>query len=166
MPHNRLVPDHEPSPEESPERSPTGAPEPSRREPEDTPSDVADDVPLMPTAPPRRATGLQVGYRADEVDAFLAELLKAVDRDPPGMAPYEVADARFRATHLRRRYRMRSVDDYLEQAQAVLRHRHGHDAVADIEGHLSAPRHVPTGWIYGVALVLVVVIVAFALTQL
>jgi hypothetical protein len=82
------------------------------------------------------------------------------------MAPYEVADARFRATHLRRRYRMKSVDDYLEQAQAVLRDRHGHDAVADIEGHLSPPRHVPTGWIYLVALVLVVVMVAFAVTQL
>ena len=82
------------------------------------------------------------------------------------MAPYEVADARFRATHLRRRYRMRSVDEYLEQAQAVLRHRHGHDAVADIEGQLSPPRHVPTAWIYGIALVIVVVIVAFAVTQL
>ena len=164
MPHNHRVPDHADTPDESSEPRPEPRPEPTST---DEPTPPQDDVPpAMPTSPPRRASGLQVGYRADEVDAFLAELLKAVDRDPPGMAPYEVADARFRATHLRRRYRMRSVDEYLEQAQAVLRHRHGHDAVADIEGQLSPPRHVPTAWIYGIALVIVVVIVAFAVTQL
>ena len=82
------------------------------------------------------------------------------------MAPYEVADARFKVTRVRRRYQMRSVDDYLERVQAVLRERHGADAVADVEGHLSTPRHVPTTWIYGVALLLVVVMLAFAVTQI
>ena len=61
---------------------------------------------------------------------------------------------------------MRSVDDYLERVQAVLRERHGGDAVADVEGHLATPRHVPTTWIYVVALVLVVAMLAFAFTQL
>jgi hypothetical protein len=156
MPHNRRVPDDAETPDEP--RDP-GEPAGASAAAAGTPAE-------MPTTPPRLAGGLQVGYRADEVDAFLAELLKAVDRDPPGKAPYEVADARFRATHLRRRYRMRSIDDYLEQAQAVLRERHGHDAVADIEGQLSTPRHVPTAWIYVVALAIVVLIVAFAVTQI
>jgi hypothetical protein len=163
MPHNHPVPDHAATPDEPSEPSQQTAP--ADEGPADAgPPDAG--PPAMPTAPPRPASGLRVGYRADEVDAFLSELLEAVDRDPPGMAPYEVADARFRATHLRRRYRMKSVDDYLEQVQEVLRHRHGHDAVADIEGQLSPPRHVPTAWIYGIALVIVVVIVAFAVTQL
>jgi hypothetical protein len=166
MPHNHPVPDHAETPDEPSEPSePSEETAPTDAGPADSaPADGG--PPAMPTAAPRLAGGLQVGYRADEVDAFLSELLKAVDRDPPGMAPYEVADARFRATHLRRRYRMKSVDDYLEQVQEVLRHRHGHDAVADIEGQLSTPRHVPKAWIYGVALVIVVVIVAFAVTQL
>ena len=40
-----------------------------------------------------------------------------------------------------------------EAGEAGQRHRHGHDAVADIEGQLSPPRHVPTAWIYVVAAV-------------
>lgn len=120
----------------------------------------------LPQEPPRRVGGIKVGYRADEVDAFLSQLLPALDRTPPAMAPYEVADARFKATHLRRRYDMRSVDDYLARVQDVLRQRHGSDAVADVEGHESPPRHVRTAWIYAIALVLVVAMLAFALTQL
>ena len=144
MPHNRPVPDHD-------ENAGDPAPGSSAQ---------------LPDQPPRLAKGLRVGYRADEVDAFLAGLWKALDRATPGMAPYEVADARFKATRLRRRYQMRSVDDYLDQVQAVLRERHVGDAVADVEGHLSKPRHVPTTWIYVVALVLVAVMLAFAFTQL
>lgn len=148
MAHNRRVPDNEETPDASPAAE-------SR-----TPAVT------MPEGPPRRATGLRVGYRADEVDAFLADLRRAVHRDPPAMAPYEVADARFRATRVRARYRMRSTDELLAQAQQALRHRHGEDAVADVEGHASPPRPVRTGWIYGVAVVLVVLMLAFALTQL
>jgi hypothetical protein len=160
MPHNRPVPDHDET---------SGDPTPD--EPTPTPSDDDSVRPpagpaALPDQPPRLAKGLRVGYRADEVDAFLAELWKALDRSTPGMAPYEVADARFKATRLRRRYQMRSVDDYLERIQAVLRERHGGDAVADVEGHLSTPRHVSTAWIYVVALVLVVAMLAFAFTQI
>lgn len=166
MPHNRPVPDDRDAPDVPDATGAPDAPESAEAPDASDDADAPAGPPSMPTRPPRRASGLQVGYRADEVDAFLAELLRALERDPPGMAPYEVADARFRATHVRRRYRMQSVDDYLEQAQAVLRHRHGSDAVADIEGHLSPPSHAPTAWIYGLALVLVAVIVAFAVTQL
>lgn len=159
MPHNRCVPDHDETSGDTPD------------EPAPTPSDDDGGRPATrpaapPEQPPRIAKGLRVGYRADEVDAFLAELWKALDRTTPGMAPYEVADARFKASRLRRRYQMRSVDDYLEQVQAVLRERHGSDAVAEVEGHLSTPRHVPTTWIYVVALVLVLAMLAFALTQI
>ena len=164
MPHNRRVPDHDENADESDrdesDRGESGDADPG---PAEEPAGVPAE---LPEEPPRRATGLSVGYRADEVDAFLAELWKAMDRPQPAMAPYEVADARFKATRVRRRYQMRSVDDYLERIQAVLRERHGADAVADVEGHLSTPRHVRTGWIYAVALVLIVVMLAFAFTQL
>lgn len=159
MPHNRGVPDHD---ETSGDREPD-EPTPTPSGGDDAPSAAGPAAP--PEQPPRLAKGLAVGYRADEVDAFLAELWKALDRSTPGMAPYEVADARFKATRLRRRYQMRSVDDYLEQVQAVLRERHGGDAVADVEGHLATPRHVSTTWIYVVALVLVAAMLAFAFTQ-
>jgi hypothetical protein len=161
MPHNRPVHDHDNSSEQSLGEPPDAGPDAGTN----TGTDADAEPATMPTDPPRRATRLRVGYRADEVDAFLAELLAALDREPPGMAPYEVADARFRATYLRRRYRMQSVDEYLERAQRVLRDRHGHDAVADVEGHLSTPRHVPTGWIYGIALVLVAAMLVFAVLQ-
>ncbi len=153
MPHNRRVPDHDEN------AAATSARDESASEDSTAPAE-------LPDQPPRRAKGLGVGYRADEVDAFLAELWKALDRPQPAMAPYEVADARFKATRVRRRYQMRSVDDYLERIQAVLRERHGADAVADIEGHVSTPRHVRTGWIYAIALVLILVMLAFAVTQL
>lgn len=148
MLHNRPVPDHDDHADA------------------DADADASTPPAELPDEPPLRAKGLAVGYRADEVDAFLAELWKALERPQPAMAPYEVADARFKATRLRRRYRMKSVDDYLERIQAVLRERHGADAVADLEGHLSTPRHVRTGWIYAVAVVLILVMLAFALTQL
>ena len=159
MPHNRCVPDHhDTSGDTSDEPTPTPTGDDGAR--------PATGPAAPPDQPPRIARGLRVGYRADEVDTFLAELWRALDRSTPGMAPYEVADARFKATRLRRRYQMQSVDDYLEQVQAILRERHGGDAVADVEGHLSTPRHVPTMWIYAVALVLVVAMLAFALTQI
>jgi DivIVA domain-containing protein len=106
------------------------------------------------------------GYRCEEVDSFLDVLRRAMRSDPPGMAPYEVADQRFASARFRRGYSMRSVDEYLETAQRILRERHGEDAVAGIAGHATERRHFPTVWIYLVAAVLVVAIVVFGVTQL
>ncbi len=104
----------------------------------------------------------RVGYRADDVDAFVASVRRALEHEPPGMAPYEVADQRFAATRFGRGYDMRGVDDYLDRAQETLRARHG-DAVASLEGREQpAPRHLPTWWIYLIALVLAAAIVTVA----
>ncbi len=106
------------------------------------------------------------GYSAAEVDDLVAQLQQSLRRDPPTMAPYEVADQRFKVSRFGRRYALREVDEYLGQAQQVLRERHGEDAVANLEGREPEPRHVRTWWIYLVALVLVALMVAFLLTQL
>jgi DivIVA domain-containing protein len=106
------------------------------------------------------------GYRCEEVDSFLEGVRRAMRSDPPGMAPYEVVDQRFPGVRFRRGYAMQPVDEYLDTAQRTLRERHGEDAVADIPGHATEPRHFPTWWIYLVAAVLVVAIVVFAVTQL
>lgn len=110
--------------------------------------------PTFPSAPV-----LREGYVRDEVDGFVYELRHALRQDPPTMAPYEVLDARFHVTR-RRGYAMREVDGYLARAAELLKERHGADAVAGIEGHLTRPRHVSTGWVYAVAAVLVIAIVA------
>lgn len=165
MQHNRAVSDRADDSTDAPPEP--AAPEPAVETPDPVDVDPADAEPAtMPQTPPKRAKGLRLGYRADEVDAFLAELLKAMERESPTMAPYEVADARFKASRVRRRYQLRSVDEYLEQAQRVLKQRHGQDAVAGIEGRLSPARHAPTLWIYLVAVVLVVIMLAFAFTQI
>ena len=109
---------------------------------------------------------LTEGYAADEVDEFVDELRRALRHDPPTMAPYEVADARFKVTRLGRRYALRPVDEHLDSAQAALRERHGEDAVAEVEGRVSDERHVSTLWIYLVGLAVVAAVVLFALTQL
>lgn len=106
------------------------------------------------------------GYDADQVDAFVAELVRSLRHEPPTMAPYEVADRRFAVRRRGRGYALRPVDDYLDQAQAVLRERHGGDAVASLEGHSTPPEHFPTWWIYLLALAVVVAVVVFTLGQL
>jgi hypothetical protein len=106
------------------------------------------------------------GYAAAEVDEFVEQLRKALRRDPPTMAPYEVVDQRFTVTRLGRRYQLRAVDERLEAARVALRERHGEDAVANLEGRVPEPRHVPTLWIYAIALVLVAAMVLFLVTQL
>ena len=106
------------------------------------------------------------GYAAHEVDAFVAELRRALRHDPPSMAPYEVTDQRFRVRRRGRGYALRPVDDYLDHAQVVLRGRHGGDAVASVEGHSTPPEHVPTWWIYVLALVIIAAVVAFTVWQL
>jgi DivIVA domain-containing protein len=106
------------------------------------------------------------GYRVDEVDAFVDQLGPALENDPPAMAPYEVADHRFAVVRWRKGYSLRGVDEYLAHAQEVLRTRHGDDPVASLSGRVDDRRHFPTGWIYIAALVLIIVIVGVAVTQL
>ena len=106
------------------------------------------------------------GYAAAEVDDFVTRLRSAMQRQPPTMAPYEVADQRFKVSRLGRRYALEPVDAFLEQAEGQLRAVHGEDAVAHVEGRQPEPHHFPTGWIYLVALVLVAGMVAFLVTQL
>lgn len=109
---------------------------------------------------------LREGYDAAEVDAFVEELGLALRREPPAMAPYEIADQRFKVSRFGRRYRLREVDAYLDRAEDQFRERHGRDAVALVEGRPPAPHHVRTWWIYLVALVIAGLLVAFLLTQL
>jgi hypothetical protein len=106
------------------------------------------------------------GYSASEVDDLVGQLQQALRRDPPTMAPYEVADQRFKVTRFGRRYALREVDEFLDEAQRVLRERHGEDAMANLEGRAPEPRHVRTGWIYLVALLLIAAMAVFVLTQL
>ena len=82
------------------------------------------------------------------------------------MAPYEIADQRFKVTRFGRRYALRVVDEFLDTGQERLRERHGEDAVANLEGRAPEPRHVRTGWIYLVALVLIVLMATSSSTQL
>ena len=106
------------------------------------------------------------GYSAAEVDAFIDELQRALRKDPPAMAPYEIADQRFKVSRLGRRYRLREVDDYLDRAQEQLRERHGEDAVAQLEGRAPEPHHVRTWWIYLIAVVIAAALVAFLVFNL
>jgi DivIVA domain-containing protein len=106
------------------------------------------------------------GYDADQVDAFVGELRRSLHSEPPAMAPYEVTDQRFAVRRRGRGYALRAVDDYLDQAQQLLRERHGGDAVASLEGHSTPPEHFPTWWIYVLALVIVVAVVAFTVAAL
>ena len=117
--------------------------------------------PDFPSAPWARE-----GYGAGEVDEFVAELQKALHEDPPTMAPYEVADQRFKVSRFGRRYALPEVDEFLHHGKARLRERHGEDAVANLEGRAPEPKHVRTWWIYLVALVLVVLMALFLITQL
>jgi hypothetical protein len=133
---------------------------------------VTDDVdpglpePVLPDPVLASASWGREGYRVGEVDAFVVELRTALQRQPPTIAPYEVADRRFKVSRFGRRYALKEVDDFLDLAQARVREVHGEDAVANVEGRAPEPRHFPTGWIYLVALVLVAVMVAFLVTQL
>ncbi len=106
------------------------------------------------------------GYAAAEVDEFVDQLRRALRREPPTMAPYEIVDERFKVTRLGRRYQPRAVDEFLDSGDGILRERHGQDAVANLEGRAPEPKHFPTLWIYLVALVLVAAMLLFLLTQL
>lgn len=128
--------------------------------------DVTEDPgTALPSADFPEAGRLHEGYSRDEVDRFVADLVRALDRDPPTMAPYEVEDIRF---HITRHggYAMEPVDEYLEEAQALLRERHGGDAVASLQGHLVDRKPASTTWIYVVAFVIVAAVVAFLVAVL
>jgi hypothetical protein len=118
-------------------------------------------------APAFKAAGFgREGYRVDEVDAFVRQAHVALESDPPAMAPYEVADQRFTVVRWRKGYSLRGVDEYLAHVQEVLRARRGDDPLASLTGRVDDRRHFPTGWIYILALVLIIVIVGVAVTQL
>jgi hypothetical protein len=128
-------------------------------------SDPVDPADLPEPAFPAAGWGRE-GYDAEQVDEFVAELRRSLRHEPPAMAPYEVTDQRFAVRRRGRGYALRPVDDYLDHAQAVLRERHGADAVASLEGHSTPPEHFPTWWIYLLALVIAVAVVGFTVAVL
>ena len=143
----------------TPDPTPDPRPEPT---PDPTPDPALDPLEVeLPTA-----TWGREGYRAADVEAFVERLGQALRREPPTMAPYEVADQRFKVSRFGRRYALRPVDELLDSCQEKLRARHGDDAVADLEGRALQPRYHRTGWIYLIALVLVALMVTFLLTEL
>lgn len=99
------------------------------------------------------------GYDREAVDAFVLQLRQALRHQPPSMAPYEVADQRFPSVR-RHGYEMADVDDYLDHALAVLRTRHGDDALAGLEGHKAEPPEPRPGWFVPVMVLLALVVVA------
>jgi hypothetical protein len=104
------------------------------------------------------------GYDRGQVDAFLADLHRALRHDPPTMAPYEVADQRFSVVRGRAGYAMRPVDEYLDRAQELLRSRRGaDDALAGLDGREVPRTSRAARWVYAVAALLVVGIVVAVL---
>ncbi len=111
--------------------------------------------------PPR---GWAQGYDRGQVDAFLADLHRALRQDPPTMAPYEVADRRFSVVRGRAGYAMRPVDEYLDRAEEVLRERRGPgDPLAGVQGREVPKVSHAARWVYAVAAVIVVAIVVAVL---
>ena len=121
------------------------------------------DPTTAPPAPafPRTKIGSR-GYSRKEVDRFVSLVDRALDRDPPGLAPEQVEQWRFHGTRWRHGYAMEPVDTYLDEVGGVVRSRGGHQA-EDLQGPRPA-HHVRTWWIYALALVLSIVIAVFAFT--
>lgn len=116
--------------------------------------------PRLPTA-----TWGREGYRAADVDQFVARLRQALGEDPPTLAPYEVVEQRFKVTRFGRRYSLPAVDDYLDAGQEGLRRKLGYAPVTTRRP--ADERHrFPVGWIYLVALALIAFMLLFVLTQL
>jgi hypothetical protein len=143
--------------------------------PEDTSQEPPDGRPgsrpdgdaaeLGDTAALRPPRGWAQGYDRAQVDAFLAELHRALRQDRPTMAPYEVADQRFSVVRGKAAYAMRPVDEYLDRAQELLRARRGpDDPLAAVEGREVPEVSHAARWVYAVAAVLVVAIVVVVLT--
>jgi hypothetical protein len=106
------------------------------------------------------------GYDCAQVESFLHEADRSLRHDPPRMAPYEVQDARFQGVRWRQGYDMRAVDERMDQLLRDLREAHGDDGVSRLQGRESLPHHRAAFWVYVVAAVLVVLILAFAMSQL
>ncbi len=152
MGHNRRVSDAPPDPVSGP------AEEHDRVDP---------SHPAVPTFPPKPL--LRLGYDRAAVDEFVTLVVLAVHNErQTSVTADQVARVRFPSRRLGRGYDMREVDDYLGVAEALLRMRatargQGPDPEPPAEepGH----HHPRTWWIYAVALVLVVLVVGFTLTQ-
>ena len=114
---------------------------------------------------PRSGT-FRRGYDVAQVDTFLHEAERALRRNPPTMAPYEVQDARFRGVRWGKGYAMRPVDERMEELHAALRERHGDRGVSSIQGNESARQHRVAFWVYVTGALLVAAILAFAMTQM
>jgi hypothetical protein len=121
----------------------------------------AEPTPTFPS--PRWA---REGYDAGDVDAFAAELARAVRHDPPAMDPCEVADQRFRVRRRGRRYDLRPVDAHLEEAQTALRARRGDGGPASPRERKPKDKPPSTWWIYLAGVVIAVAIVVLTLTRL
>ena len=152
---------------DDPATGPATGPSPA---PESEPASQSTPQSTPQSAPPEaKLPGVgwgREGYQAAEVDAFVEHLEQALRRETPTMAPYEVADQRFKVSRFGRRYQLQAVDELLDVGQEQLRERHGDHAVANVEGRVPQPKHHRTGWIYGIALVLVALMVIFLITQL
>lgn len=111
------------------------------------------------------------GYRQSEVDRFLGALRVALEEDPPAITAASVARSGFHVGRFGRCYAMTAVDDYLNEVEEALRSR-GADGVEGVHGaggraaEQRDRRHHSTWWVYGIAAVLIALIVAFVLTQL
>ena len=107
------------------------------------------------------------GYRREEVDAFVDRALTALGENPPSLTPEDLDAQRFRVVRVRRGYDMRQVDDWMDALAGQLRRGRTSAASSAAGGRPSPPRHhVRTWWIYAIAVVLVLAMVLFAVTQL
>lgn len=122
---------------------------------------VAPSADVLPQPRLPRSGFLQQGYAVAQVDRFLAELRRVVGDRPPAMTVHEVLEQEFDVRRLRRGYRLRAVDDYLDEAAEALGR-----CGAPLGEPSGPPAPVRTGWIYATAAVLVALIVAFAVLLL
>ncbi len=122
--------------------------------------------PAVPTFAPKPL--LQLGYDRAAVDEFVTLVVLAVHKErQTSVSADDVARARFPSRRLGRGYDMRDVDDYLGVAEALLRMRataRGRGPDPDLQGG-GAEHHPRTWWVYAVAVLLVLLIVGFMLTQ-
>jgi DivIVA domain-containing protein len=70
-----------------------------------------------------RQTWFRTGYAAEEVEPFVAAVKAALLSGNPLLGSADVAWHRFTPVVLKHGYRMDDVDDYLEDAERMLRER-------------------------------------------
>ena len=140
-------------------------------DPASSPAEEHDRVdpshPAVPIFPPKPL--LQLGYDRADVDEFVTKVVLAVHNErQTSVTADDVARVRFPSRRLGGGYDMREVDDYLGVAEALLRMRAtARGQGPDLGPHAGGPghHHPRTWWIYAIALVLVVLVVVFTLTQ-